>query len=228
MNIDREARNRLAEEMRRFLAEESSAFQFDEAVTNIRQGTQDETVQNIAQAVWYFYDDIDDHFVAMTKDDWDYFQRLLLVLESNRHIRFQPRRCWSLTQLVAAFALVGFAGCIWQFGWGQHLLVFAIPLGFVSMGIALWRAKFERLDDRNSERLMPFSSLRELRATYGSVDGFQKSRYRSELKQAQIRSSLMHFALRLKTGAAWLLLSPIPLAFQTLPRRRTKMMVVEC
>lgn len=224
--VDRSARDKLTGEVRRFLAGEVSAFAFDEAIFEIRGATVDETVRTAVDSLWLFYDDCDDHFVAMSKPEWDFVQRLLLVLESDRHMVQTSSRRWAWTQLVALAALLAFAACVWWFGIGEHLLVLAIPFGIVSLAISWWRQRFEPNRDSRVEAILPFSSFAELRAVYLAVGRFRKARYRNELANSRIRSSLAEFGMRLPTTAAWLLCSPLPLCFQVLPMRRVRVRVV--
>jgi hypothetical protein len=45
--------------------------------------TKDETVKHVADLLWYHYDDLEDHKVVASKAEWDFFQRLLLILKSD-------------------------------------------------------------------------------------------------------------------------------------------------
>ena len=185
--VDRSARNRIAAEVRRFLDGEATAFEFDDAIFQIESN--DPTVNDIVQRLWCHYDDCKDHHVTLSRPEWDYFQRLLLILESDHHIITERKRThWGLTQFVALAALVGFALCVWQFGIGQQLLAIAIPFGMISMGISAWRRSSIPQPDNATIALTPFSSLAEMRATYMSAGRFRKTQYRKELADARIRS----------------------------------------
>jgi hypothetical protein len=80
--VNRDDRNRLAELIRRYLDEDIMAFDFDEALDEFRESA-DDAVRFVSDALWYHYDDCDDHLVVLSKQEWNYFQRLLLLLESN-------------------------------------------------------------------------------------------------------------------------------------------------
>ena len=218
--VDRAQRDGLADTIRRFLSEQSTAFEFDEALDEYGESA-DPTVQFVTNAVWYHYDDCDDHIVTLSKPEWDYFQRLLLLLESDRQIAITSMRRWSWTQLVAFICLLAFAWCIWHFGWGQHLLVFSMPFGVVSILISFVRNK-TRSTGPYDHILTPFPTFTDLSATYGSAVAFRKNRYPRSLTNRRIRSRVAEFGVRLQMYAAWLMLSPIPLLVQTFPMTDTQ------
>jgi len=218
--VDRAARLALAEQIRQFLDEQTSAFRFDEALVPFHASS-DPTVRFVARTVWFHYDDCQDHFVTLSKPEWDYFQRLLLLLESDQQIELISERRWSWTELLALGCLIGFGWCVWQFGWGLHLLAFSIPFGIVSMIIARLR---ERTISRGAYDpiLTPFASFAELSEAYRTTAGFAKKRYPRGLARRRIRSGVSEFGLRLQWYAVWLMLSPIPLLVQTLPISETR------
>jgi hypothetical protein len=219
-SVDRAARTAVAEQIRRFLDERTSAFQFDEALDPF-QASSDPTVRFVARTVWFHYDDCQDHFVTLAKPEWDYFQRLLLLLESDQQIELVSVRRWSWTQLLALGCLAGFGWCVWRFGWGQHLLAFSIPFGIVSMIIAWLRARI-RFRGAYDQILAPFATFAELSTAYRTAAGFAKKRYPHGLAKRRIRSRVAEFGLRLQWYALWLMLSPIPLLVQTLPVSETR------
>lgn len=213
--LDRTARAALAAAIRQFLDDRTSAFAFDEALDEFRNSS-DPTVHFVAQTVWYHYDDCRDHMVTLSKPEWDYFQRLLLLLYSDHQIVTTSVRHWSWTQLVAIGCLAGLGWCIWHFGWGQHLLVFAIPFGLVSIAISFLRSR-KRFAGAYDQVLTPFSSFGELSAVYWASVAFTKKRYPRDIAKRRIRSRVAEFGLRLQFYAAWLLVSPIPLLVQAFP-----------
>jgi len=223
--VDPNARDRVAAEVRQFLDGKTTAFEFDDAIFDIESN--DPTVNEIVDCLWYHYDDCKDYLVTLSKPEWDCFQRLLLILESDRHVITECNRThWGLTQLVALVALVGFALCVWQFGLGIQLLAIAIPFGVISMGISVWRHFSQPQPDNAAIALTPFSSFAELRATYTSVGKFRKTPYRHELTDASIRSPFMNTIIWIPNYMSWLMFSPFVLFFQMLPHRDYKTRVV--
>lgn len=218
-NFDKPARQNLAHEIRRYLAGEQSAFEFDKAIFAIHDDTHDKTIRTISQQLWLCYDDCQDHFVALSKLDWDYIQRLILVLEANRRLEQCCTRHWHWTQLIALAALLGFTACACCFGVGEQLLAFSIPFGLISMVISWWRERLSPRRDKPKEALTPFASFAELRAAVRAVPNFHKAKYRPELLSVRIRSRLGELSAWLPAVAAWLMFAPIPLLFQCLPQR---------
>ena len=217
--VDRHSRDRVASEVRRFLNSEITAFAFDEAIYDIE--SDDPTVRDIVYRLWHHYDDCMDHMVSLSKTEWNYFQRLLLILESDRHIKTEVRREWHWSQLLAIVSLLGFVFVAFQMGIGQHLLAISIPFGLVSMSIAYFRRRAHRaqVPDVSFYTLAPFATFTELWDTYRSVGGFKKQRFRSEA-DTKIRSDAMNRILMIPTWLGWLMFSPLVLLVQSLPQQK--------
>lgn len=222
--VDREARNRVSCEIHRFLNEETTSFGFDDALFDVQSS--DPTVVEIRYRLWCSYDDFMDHPVALTKEGWDYFQRLLLILESDAHIESVGGRCrWHLGQLAALCALVVDLALLWYIGCDVMVFAVIIPLGVVSILIAKYRQSVW-ISNRPRISLMPFSSLTEVRDTYRSVGHFEKRRYPQQLAKRRVRSRTRQQLLLLSNYVLWLVFSPIPLLFQLLPSRVSQTRVV--
>ncbi|MHB0961093.1 MAG: hypothetical protein ACYC0X_21805 [Pirellulaceae bacterium] len=58
-----------------------TAFAFDDEITEIGTATADGTVHFVVDSLWYHYDDCRDHLAGLSKQEWDYFQRLVLLLD---------------------------------------------------------------------------------------------------------------------------------------------------
>jgi len=214
----------LAKLIEAFLSGEITAFEFDDQLDPYRDSN-DPIIRHAVDAVWYHYDDCDDHLVCFSKQQWDYFQRLLLVLSSDCRIETQSQRQWSIKQLIAAVALCGFAYFAVQFGWGQHLLILSIPFGFVSIALSFWRHRDETAPDPYAPIIFPFATFSDLATAYRSSD-FRKTQYPKQIGTRTIRSPFMTAFWQLHAYTIWLILSPIPLLFQTLPDRQTETRVI--
>jgi len=212
--VDRKARNCLAELIRRYLDEEIKSFDFDDALDKFR-GSEDYAVQFVSDALWYHYDDCDDHFVVLSKPEWNYFQRLLLLLESDSSVRFTQSRHWTYFQLLAAILLLLCIGIAAKTGFGYHLLVFFIPFGIGSIAISHLRRPAEDFGPYDAI-ITPFESLSDLRAVYENTR-FRKVRYPSQLANRTIRSPFMNWFWRVHSYICWAMLAPIPLLFQCFP-----------
>jgi hypothetical protein len=221
--VDRDERDRLAVLVRRFLDEDLSAFAFDDLLGSFRDSA-DGAVRFVADAVWYHYDDCDDHFVALSKAEWDYFQRLLLLLESDRSVEVVKSRRWAWSQLFAGAALLAFIGIAIRLGWGYHLFLVAIPFGAVSIAISKLRVPALE-SNSNDPILFPFATFKDLASAYDAVR-FKKKRLPRHVAGREIRTPFKAAVQGLHLYATWLILSPIPLAFQMFPQRVTEARVV--
>lgn len=217
--IDRHARNRLAHAIRRYEDELLSAFAFDEEIFEIRKATADKTVQYVVDTLWLHYDDCKDHLAGLSKPEWDYFERLILLLESDAEIERFRQRHWSLRQLVAGLSLIGFGLCVTRLGIGWHLFGFALLFGPISLFLSYWRIYSDRRQAGERLRLMPFSSFSELRAVRRTVAGFSKRRRKADAKVRQVHGRLLTTVVWIQTAVLWSFISPLILAFQALPEK---------
>lgn len=221
--VDRAQRDELAAVVRQFLNEDVTAFEFDERLDEFRNSP-DSAVCFVAQAVWFHYDDCDDHLVALAKPEWDYFQRLLLLLESNRCVQTEISRRWSLSQLIALLSLLAFLWIAFQLGWGYHLLIAAVPFGIISVGIS-WLRRTTANVGPYDPIIFPFATFSDLKSTYDSVV-FRKCRYPKRINARRVRSPVMNGVYQLQFYLMWLMLSPIALVIQVFPRTETHARVI--
>lgn len=217
MNVDRKNRDRLADAIHRFLAEKTTAFAFDEEIHDIWDASDDTMVAHVASTLWYHYDDCKDHTVVLSKEEWDYFHRLILLLKSNAHIEVNKSKRWSFTQLGAAICLVLFGLCVLWLGIGYHLLAVAVPFGFISILLSYCRRRSIPQLTQRERALTPFTSASEILTVRRSVGGFTKHKYPHYLKSKRIRSPLMNTALAIQSYALWIVFSPLVLLFQLFP-----------
>ena len=172
--VDRKSRDALVTAINRYLDGESTAFQFDDEIFGIT--SDDPTVSHVKGVLWCFYDDCKDHKVRLSKDAWDYFQRLSLVLQSDGQIEVSTRRQWDYTNTVAIAALAFFLCVASRLGLGIHLLALGIPFGVVSIIISYSRNQTaaERSNRRDAS-LPPFSSLSELMTLRRRASSFRSA-----------------------------------------------------
>lgn len=217
---DRAERDLLAATIRRYIDHELSAFAFDDALQRFH-ACPDPTVRFVARTMWYHYDDCRDHLAMLSKPEWDYFQRLLLLLSSNHQVESNTVRRWSWSQIPAITSLAGFAWCAIHFGWGPQFMVLSIPFGVISIAISLCTRPSRRVNPYD-QVLTPFSSFGELFEARRAVPGFSKKQCPRGMPPRRIRSRVAEFAMRLQLYAVWLILSPIPLLFQAFPTTETQ------
>ncbi len=211
-------RDAMVETINRYLSDDLTAFKLDEALSEIGVRTKDETVQQIVALFWYYYDDVEDHKVVASKEEWDYFQRLLLILKSDADIVQETgHRKWTARQAVAAVCLALFGLAVVRTGWGYHLLVVTFPLGVVSMLLYHWRSRVETRRLHEQTALVPFDSASQMLSLRRKVRNFAKARYPVRLGNRRIRSPVTSAFMWLHAGVAWLMFSPLVLMFQAVP-----------
>ncbi|QDU07534.1 hypothetical protein [Gimesia aquarii] len=220
--VDRDARNRLADLIRQYLDDELTAFDFDDALLDFPD-TDDSTVQFVIETVWYFYDDCIDHPVVLSKPQWDYFQRLLLLLESNSTVIVKKTHIWSFVQPVAAVLLLACLLIVWITGFDDHLHIFFIPFGIGSILLSFLHRPETKVNPFH-EIVTPFQSINDLSIAYDSAN-FVKQQYPSHLKSRQLRSPAMDMFIWVQNFVLCLLFAPIPLLIQSFPQTITDVRV---
>jgi hypothetical protein len=227
---DHAARKQMADMIRSYLNEEIKSFQFSDALANIREQTEDSTVELIAEILWCYYDDDWlSHKVIASKEEWDYFHRLLVVLESDTELEAVETRKWSPRQPIAICAASAYAILALYLGWGVHLLALSIAFAPVSMLLSFWRSKESAIRDPTELALTPFSSLSQIRAACRRVPLFSKKRYPGHLMRRMIVHDIIvspvHLPQMLYRGIMWLVFSPIWLVYQAMPEPESRIRV---
>ncbi|APZ94147.1 hypothetical protein [Fuerstiella marisgermanici] len=210
----------LAALIRSFLDGEIKALDFDDRLDAFRSAN-DPVMEHVAYASWFHYDDFVDHYACLSKQEWDYFQRLLLMLDSDCTIEVTSRRIWSVRQLVAAVALCGFLYLAVQAGWGKHLSILAVPFGVISILLAYLHRHEDSAGDPYESIIYPFATLSDLETAYRSAV-FRKTQYPKHRPAHRIRSPFMDKFHSLYLHVIWLIFSPIVLLFQAFPQNDSR------
>lgn len=213
--IDRAARDQVISAFEAYLDDRLTAFEFDDRLQAIE--SEDRTVNEVIHAAWFHYDDCKDHKVRLSKLEWDYFQRLLLVLGSDAELTSSASRRWSWDHGMAWLAFVAFVGLSFVVGWGWHLVGWAVPFGIVSLGINRYRRLREPVFEPRQAACTPFESFSQIRRVRSQFPGFRKRRYRSEVGDRKIRSEAEESFYRALSYGYWLVFSPLILLFQGFP-----------
>ena len=221
--VNREHRHGVAALMRRFLSGEITAFTFDESLDAYRDSP-DNAVCFVIGAVWFHYDDCHDHLINLSKPEWDYFQRLLLLLESNHTVEQTNVRQWSWLQGAACISLLGYGLVVLWLGWGYQLFAVALPFGVISITIS-WLRQLAVVAGPYDPLLFPFASFSDLKSAYDAAILFKKVRYPHNLGSRRARSPLMEFIYTAQFYGLWCLFSPLALAIQMFPLMETKVRV---
>lgn len=219
--VDRGQRNRLAALIRRYLAGEVRSYGFQEQLAEFRDSP-DSAVRFVAKQEWIFYGDTEDIPALLSKPEWDFTQRLLLLLESDCVVRETVSLQWSVTQ---GFALLALLGLLWigdQQGWGYHLLALAIPFGLVP-AVIMWVGD-DSPPSPSDQALFPFANIPELKSVCQAV-GFRKARYPERMKE-QLLGLRPGSTSQITMYLVLLILSPILLFSQVFPSKKTYVRVV--
>jgi hypothetical protein len=226
MKIDRDNRDRLIEAIKQFLNEEIMAFEFADKTFGVRGDSDDSVILYVVDELWHFYDDCKDHKVALAKVEWDYINRLMLLLESDAQITVEKSTKWRFSQLFAVVGLFFFCLCVALSGFGEHLFIVTVPLGVLSIVIARIRDKSEPVLSKKELALMPFKSRAEIFALLRELPDFKKMKHTGSLENRPIRSPFFekfHYCL---WKLICLILSPVILLFQSFPRRKKVISII--
>jgi hypothetical protein len=219
--IDQTAQKEMADVIRAYMNEEIKAFAFSDALDKIDEQTEDRTIKVLVKHLWCCYDDLKNHKIVATKEEWDYFHRVLLVLESGSEIEATVTRKWSFRQPIAACALGMFVILALCLRWGPHLLVAYLTLGLVSMLLSYSRSRATPEPDAVEIASYPFSSMSQVLTARRRISHFSKRRYPSHLTKRRIRHWILEMDLPLPGylvyGAMWMMFGPVALLLQTMP-----------
>jgi hypothetical protein len=176
--VDRPARDKAIGLIEDYLNDRLSAFEFDKAIYEIE--TKDPLLQVVTDDCWFYYDDIHDHQVNLSKPVWDLHQRLLLLLRSDIEISHQHELRWGWWNSAALLILV--ASAITLGGWGLSWLIF----GAIATLSGLYGAAFLNLflaakPDPRDVACYPFDSGAQMRRLRRACPGSRKQRYRPEI-----------------------------------------------
>jgi len=206
--IDRDARKKLVAALDAYMNEQTSSGQLQDILDGIT--TEDPTVQGVAEQLGFHVDYFREHKIVASKEEWDYFNRLRLLLQSDGEMKTRFR--WHWRQGAAFLALTAFIGYIIVTGWGRHLLFAMIPLGLVSL-LLTWL----RFPVHVDKSLYPFPSIACLLKLRRRVKDFARRRYPAELAQRRIRPRREEIVTAIPYILLCLLLSPLVLAIHMLP-----------
>lgn len=226
MTIDRLKRDELIRVIERYLAKEITSFQFDEQIFDVDSQTTDSTIHEIVMVLWLFYDDIKDHPVRLEKQEWDVYQRMILLLKSDVRWERTHRSQWSGTEPVAMLLLALFIwmALTWEFAtaWG----IAAIPMALAAWMIRIRRGRFESNATEEQLRMFPFTSFGELRRVRRSVAGFRKQRHPRDIARSKRHEHIGTWIGRTCEGILFpvyfFLIAPLVLLVEAFPMRLSK------
>ena len=222
--VDRELRERVAGLIESWLREAEKDEDAAEQLEKLVKETPDEAARYVADIAA-----LEIEFkIGMTKAEWDYLQRLLLLLRSDACVRIERRRWWSGWQPVTA---VSFGAYLWvavEVGWSEKLAAAHVFFGAISMMIGYVQGRPIRAERRRETPRAPFESRSQIR-TILKRTGFQKTPYPAKLGRPRAFMLFMRF-LQWEQGAVLhLIFVPVMLVAQAWPGSRKSVSVIsEC
>jgi hypothetical protein len=219
----------MIEVIRCYMDDQITAFQFDEMLAEIDSDTEDTTVRAVVRELWFCYDDCKDHNIVASKQVWNYFNRLLLLLASDAEIEVvRVWRDWHAGQRVAAISLACFCFLMARTGirWGPDLFILAMPFGVVSMVIGWFNLqRRKKAATTLKAALDPFPTLSSLLSVRRRTRDFEKIKYPSAIAGRRIRGPVMERLPWILWGTLWLMFSPIVLFVQMMPKKGSEPVV---
>ncbi|CAA6679442.1 MULTISPECIES: hypothetical protein [unclassified Lentimonas] len=236
--IDMTARQQLKACLESYLDESITAFELDDRLQAIECSEEDGSLKEVISILWFCYDDCKDHKIVACKEEWDFFQRVLLFLDSGLSIadlyEDQNKTGWHLTQAVA-FAVLSLQ--IWMFLQGDHWFM-VTALGALA-SIPIWivrdrctRGLFSAQEHKDSDRWLqkyyPFSSISQMKRAAKEMN-VSKVAYPKHLEDRVIRDAselkLMTLWSRGVLYCSHLVLSPLILLFECFPMKEALLAV---
>jgi hypothetical protein len=213
--VDRPARTQILNAITAYLHGEIHAFEFDERLHQGVLKTKDRTVAFARTALWQLYDDITDHPVHLSKEAWDFVQRLRLILASN--VEVQTSRSWTLRQPLALVGLLILLLTALRLGLTWNFWCIDILVGLITILPLYLPSTFASQQNQEQRRLVPFESLPQLRAIRRTVTDFQKEQYPSALVGRRLRSPAWTVVMLSISTVAWAVCAPLFLTLGLLP-----------
>ncbi len=197
--------------------------EFDDALSEIACATADKTVHAVNRELWFHYDDLEDHLIVATKDEWAYFNRLLLLLASDAEIEVvRDWGRWRVNQLIAAVTLTVSLYIVIRQGLDSTTFwIVVVSCGLVFMALQ-WFDRSRYRAQKRKAALEPFPSVGTLLLLRRSLKDFVRKRYPKALAGRRIRGPEASTLMWIGSVPLWLILSPLLLMIRMLPERRTR------
>lgn len=171
--VNREERDQLATLIRQYIDDQfagpAEIRGFDEQLLSYLD-SDDATVRYVAETLLDYYED---DVPELTKQLWDYIQRLLLLLDSRSTVSVTYFSRLSWTQPVAALLFFACLFIALETGIGGHLFVCFIPIGMASIWLAFCRLPEQEVAPFEAA-VTPFHSIADLRIAYESANFVKK------------------------------------------------------
>jgi hypothetical protein len=217
--IDRPARNELIATIEDYLDERIGAFELDLRLFDPGLDVSDEAVRFVQGELWGHYDDHTDHLIVADKPQWDYFQRLILLLRSDREVVISSATRWTPRGACACLFLALLGLAFWYGHW-PYLLLGGLAAA-ASLGLAAWKEPALEPPTGTERALIPFSGFAQIRDLLRRTN-FRKRRYPTRISHRRVRSNLAQTFLLAQSYLAWICAAPLVLIVQAFPVRTTR------
>lgn len=179
--VDREARDRVVLKIRDALAQKSDPFDFCYDILQEVGKTADSTVHQICRWIFFYVDHVEWDIRALTRPQWNLWQRWLLILTADAYLDVTERKVWTNSQSLTLLCLMILVVGTLSLGWSGWTVCFWIGVGLLHeilvRSLAQRQAASQPPVDPIDEALWPFASFSELVAVRRSVPGFLKQKY---------------------------------------------------
>lgn len=214
--VDRQERGQMIATLHSYMDEQITAFEFELVMDKIK--SPDQTVKDIKAALYWFIDDNTDHKVIATKEDWDYLNRLLLLLQSDCALKILKTKWrWDVQQFVALTCLFLFTAVAYWTGVAAPLFIAFICFGLLSKLLATLNSRITMKRERVEYAIVPFPSFTSLLTIRRSVPKFSRHRFPVLLQNRHKHRPIHDWIMWVISLPCWIIFSPITLLFQALP-----------
>lgn len=190
--IDRESRDKLIKLIKSFMNDEIKSDQFDKEMSEITWNSNDELVSSLHTELWGLYDDWTDHYITLSKDGWDYLNRVILLLESDLESQYSPGKYPYLPVAIGITLLLVYGLVVYFGGILITILTIHIPIAiYLHTNLPTWLSL-----PRKDMRYYPFPSYSLLAKTRRKIAHFRKQKYKKELGNRKFRTASEEFVMK--------------------------------
>ncbi len=222
--IDRDARNEMLQAVQAFMDQKIGSDKFDDTIFAIASATQDETVQAMRDGLWFFYSDIEDHNIQVTKAEWDLMTRLRLVLSSDAEVewyRTGPR--WNVYRTIFASCLAGLGLIALFAGIGKVFILYWVLASLTTCAVLwIWNRNDQKAWAPNAA-IYPFPSVASLLSIRRGTPHFAKQRYPKSLARKARLHRILDRAKLVVYLPLYILIGPFAMLILSLPIRQKEM-----
>ncbi len=208
--VDRDARDALADLVRAYMRGEIMSGDFDRRNDALGE-SDDRSVVMLSCDLWQLYDDFDDQPIRVTQETWDWLLRVIAFLRTDLELSTVRRWAWQSKQAVALVGLLVIGGGVA----GSVLTGSKVPFVLCWAGVGTFAFFYGQLRwNRPHPEIVAMGRW----APFGSEAQWRSYRYLADQEGIPAYDPARHNS-RLETAASrpihlsWLLLGPLAGAF---------------